>query len=107
MFIVKNSELKNNYRTDLEKWFFQSNFQCQKRSRAIQGIQGIPEQFGTLKTLVMYGIACIQPVIFYPPKGSPVLLEIVPPPPPCPHKANFEIFQPHTVIYYIFILYNI
>ena len=103
MFIVKNAELKNNYRTDLEKWFFQSNFQCQKRSRAIQGIQGIPEQLGTLKTLVMYGIACIQPVIFYPPKGSPVLLEIVPPPPPSPHKANFEIFQPHTVIYYIFI----
>ena len=65
-------------------------FQCQKKSRLVQGIQGIPEPWGTLKgTMELHA----SPSHFSSPptKGAPpVILEIPQP----PNKAKFQIFQP-------------
>ena len=48
MLIVKNSDFNNNSKTYLKKGFLQVNFQHQKTSKTIQGIQGL----GMLKLFV-------------------------------------------------------
>ena len=81
-----------------KRGFFQEHFQNQKKSRTIQGIQGIPEPLGTLKLCLELHAShsFFYSTIPAPPapqtKGSSQLSRKFPNP-LAPSKAKFETFQ--------------